>query len=313
MKRMHDDSEVKKLAVTALKPFLEEIASTGLKREIVTSLPTGSDIKTNVIYMILDSMAPGSGNLYNEYLYINNNWELIGKSQPDMVNPMTSAGDMIYGDAQGNPERLPRANVGDILKMGRVNNIYKPVWGEDNYLEVYELALTDIESESDGVYTFNNAFRDKITSMRYAILIDTGNLQISSGETYLILPGSFFDESDYTQYLYGTPPMYIVGTPFMCTVMFLLNKTTNKLTLNLSQHIRLIEVQPNLESATPQDGTLDKVLGYDSIGNLVKSTNLPILTTAPTQANTEGGIIIVVLSSEPATYYNGYYYIITSA
>lgn len=39
---------------------------------------------------------------------------------------------------------------------------------------------------------------------------------------------------------------------------------------------------------------------------------LPITTTEPTAANTNG-IIICVLSSEPATYYNGYLYLITGA
>ena len=35
------------------------------------------------------------------------------------------------------------------------------------------------------------------------------------------------------------------------------------------------------------------------------------LTTAPTSANTDGGLIIVVLSSEPSTKYSGYIYLIT--
>lgn len=43
------------------------------------------------------------------------------------------------------------------------------------------------------------------------------------------------------------------------------------------------------------------------------TTNLPIHTTAPSSANTEGGIKIVVLSSEPATRYDGYLYIITES
>lgn len=56
-----------------------------------------------------------------------------------------------------------------------------------------------------------------------------------------------------------------------------------------------------------------KLLGFDSSGYGVATNNLPILTTAPTEANTEGGIKIVVLSQEPATKYNGYLYLITGA
>ena len=40
--------------------------------------------------------------------------------------------------------------------------------------------------------------------------------------------------------------------------------------------------------------------------------SIPYTTTAPTSANTDGGIRIVVLTSEPATRYDGYWYIITS-
>lgn len=59
-------------------------------------------------------------------------------------------------------------------------------------------------------------------------------------------------------------------------------------------------------------GTTGYLLGANANG-LGWTNSLPILTTAPSSANTEGGLIIVVLSSEPATYYNGYYYIITES
>lgn len=53
-----------------------------------------------------------------------------------------------------------------------------------------------------------------------------------------------------------------------------------------------------------------KLLAMNDSGEGILTKNLPVLTTAPTAANTEGGLILVVLASEPATYYNGYYYII---
>lgn len=43
---------------------------------VVTELPT-EDIKENKIYLVKNS-EDESGNLYNEYLYINNSWELVG-------------------------------------------------------------------------------------------------------------------------------------------------------------------------------------------------------------------------------------------
>ena len=41
--------------------------------------------------------------------------------------------------------------------------------------------------------------------------------------------------------------------------------------------------------------------------------SIPYTTTAPSSANTDGGIRIVVLTSEPATRYDGYWYIITES
>lgn len=57
------------------------LSNLSLKREIVASLPV-SDISTNTIYMVLDNAGQGA-NVYNEYLYINGNWELIGTSKQD--------------------------------------------------------------------------------------------------------------------------------------------------------------------------------------------------------------------------------------
>lgn len=48
-------------------------------------------------------------------------------------------------------------------------------------------------------------------------------------------------------------------------------------------------------------------------GTIDANGGIAYLTTAPTSANTGGGIKIVVLSSEPTTKYNGYLYIITGS
>lgn len=59
-----------------IKTYVDGLMSGALKRAIVEALPT-EDIDTNTIYMVLDDTA-SSGNVYNEYLYISNAWELIG-------------------------------------------------------------------------------------------------------------------------------------------------------------------------------------------------------------------------------------------
>lgn len=89
------------------KSAIATIQSAGLTREVVTTLPTGSNIKTNVIYMILasnDTMNSGdpstgadttpfsaNSNSYNEYMYINSAWERIGSTEVNLdIDPITN-------------------------------------------------------------------------------------------------------------------------------------------------------------------------------------------------------------------------------
>ena len=58
---------------------VEALSSTGLKREVVEALPTGSAIQSNVIYLV-PAQDTSTGNVYDEYMYINNSWEKIGSS-----------------------------------------------------------------------------------------------------------------------------------------------------------------------------------------------------------------------------------------
>jgi len=67
---------------------VQALSSAGLTREIVNSLPT-DNIKTNVIYMLRNSQQ--SGDLYDEYMYINNAWEPIGTSAIEMDNYYTKS------------------------------------------------------------------------------------------------------------------------------------------------------------------------------------------------------------------------------
>lgn len=73
--------------VLNLDTFIQsQISSAGLlSREIVTSLPT-ENISEAKIYMILKD--PGQ-NVYNEYMYINGAWELIGDTAVDLTGYAT--------------------------------------------------------------------------------------------------------------------------------------------------------------------------------------------------------------------------------
>lgn len=61
---------------------------TSARIEVVNQLPsTGEE---NVIYLVPKSPAGESGNIYDEYIYANNNWELIGDTDIDLSNYYTS-------------------------------------------------------------------------------------------------------------------------------------------------------------------------------------------------------------------------------
>lgn len=76
--------------VLNLDTFIQsQISSAGLlSREIVTSLPT-ENISEAKIYMILKSPAGSGQNVYNEYMYINGAWELIGDTAIDLTGYAT--------------------------------------------------------------------------------------------------------------------------------------------------------------------------------------------------------------------------------
>lgn len=58
-----------------------------LKYEIVTDLPT-SEISTTTIYLKSNGQT-GNQNVYTEYMYLNNAWEIIGDTFVDMANYYT--------------------------------------------------------------------------------------------------------------------------------------------------------------------------------------------------------------------------------
>lgn len=76
----------------ATKSYVENIvraAQTGmLKRQVVQALPQ-SDIDDYTIYMV--PKTGSTGDVYNEFLYMDNTWELIGNTQVDLTGYATEA------------------------------------------------------------------------------------------------------------------------------------------------------------------------------------------------------------------------------
>ena len=73
----------------ASKTYVDNLMSGAVKRLVVQTLPT-QDIDTNTIYMVLKSV-PTTNNIYDEYMYINNAWELIGSTEVNLSNYYTKS------------------------------------------------------------------------------------------------------------------------------------------------------------------------------------------------------------------------------
>lgn len=81
--RLADTNYINPLAT---RSYVDNLISTSLKRLVVQTLPQNPN--TYTIYMVL-RQAPTTNNIYDEYMYINNAWELIGSTEVDLSNYYT--------------------------------------------------------------------------------------------------------------------------------------------------------------------------------------------------------------------------------
>ena len=84
---------------------LQQAVAGALHRQIVASLPT-TDIDPNTIYMVLSGTS-ATENVYNEFMYVNNAWELIGTSATDLTN--------YYTKVEVDGKLLLKANDSDVV------------------------------------------------------------------------------------------------------------------------------------------------------------------------------------------------------
>ena len=82
--------------------------------EVVSVLPT-QDISTSTIYLV--AKTGSSGDVFNEYIYVNSNWELIGSTEVDISGKLdTSKVKTSYSSTSGDVYDVTYINttVGDI-------------------------------------------------------------------------------------------------------------------------------------------------------------------------------------------------------
>ena len=81
----YDGSEAKTVNIqAATEEYVKQLISTiqMASFEVVDTLPE-SDIKSNAIYLVPSNVS-GLNNIYDEYIYVNNKWELIGNTSIDL-------------------------------------------------------------------------------------------------------------------------------------------------------------------------------------------------------------------------------------
>ena len=129
---------------------LQQAVAGALHREIVESLPT-TDIDPNTIYMILSGTS-ATENVYNEFMYVNNAWELIGTSATDLTNYYTK------GDVDG--LLVLKANASDLTSHTGDTTIHvtasdKTKWTNSANTVVLRLAKTAL-TPSSSTNAFSN-------------------------------------------------------------------------------------------------------------------------------------------------------------
>lgn len=129
---------------------LQQAVAGALHREIVESLPT-TDINPNTIYMILSGTS-ATENVYNEFMYVNNAWELIGTSATDLTN--------YYTKAEVDGKLLLKANASDLTSHTGDTTIHvtasdKTKWTNSANTVVLRLAKTAL-TPSSSTNAFSN-------------------------------------------------------------------------------------------------------------------------------------------------------------
>jgi hypothetical protein len=128
---------------------LQQAVAGALHREIVESLPT-TDIDPNTIYMVLSGTS-ATENVYDEFMYVNNAWELIGTSATDLTN--------YYTKAEVDGKLLLKANASDLTSHTGDTTIHvtandKTKWTNSANTHVLRLALSALTpSTSDNSFS----------------------------------------------------------------------------------------------------------------------------------------------------------------
>ena len=141
-----DDTSIRLDKTWSSSKIASELANAGFQVEIVTELPSVGDPHT--IYFILKSDS-STGDVYDEWMYIDGNWELVGNTQIDLsdyatINYVDEQIETLIGNANSEidgketedftfVQTLPAEGEEDqlvVIKGDNTDSLYKYVSGE---------------------------------------------------------------------------------------------------------------------------------------------------------------------------------------
>ena len=192
------------------------------KIEVVQTLPV-SDIDTHTIYLV--PKTGSTGDVYDEYLYINNAWELIGSTSVDLTNYPTftdypTAGGKAgvikngFGMTIGSTSGIPSA---DVYTFYDYNN-------RDDHIFVSKGTLDNVLTGKD--YATNSALSNKqdtlvsganIKTLNNTSLLGSGNISLH-GITVLTYGTSTW--SDLTTAYDNGDMIYVINGSRICPLAY---------------------------------------------------------------------------------------------
>lgn len=138
--------------------------------QVVNVLPT-ENISTSTIYLV-PSQNPTSENVYDEYIYVNGNWEHIGSTTIDLSDYVTKTYfNQNVGDATKNYVATQVAKVHNLyIKMYESGSV--PVVGQELTLTNTNFARVPVANQYFGLLEVVNA-KDKYYSVCQILSVDT--------------------------------------------------------------------------------------------------------------------------------------------
>ena len=196
---------------------LQQAVAGALHRQIVASLPT-TDIDPNTIYMVLSGTS-ATENVYNEFMYVNNAWELIGTSATDLTN--------YYTKVEVDGKLLLKANDSDVVhKSGDETIAGVKTFSDDTYITSLNFT-NNVASPSSSAsstmpiintITYTSGDTSVVARLNFRITADgVKSLYPNENNQYLLgLQSRKWKEIHATEYYYGSSDVEF-STKFVTT------------------------------------------------------------------------------------------------